>query len=142
MSRVLAESHLGSLFSYFGFQGRAFLSRVEVMSVSISSLVSVLVSFTFNTANLFTNSDWGTLFASHTKQNPPPGRSTLPLPLLHFLEPSSLRLIPPFVLQLTSGCPSNEDSPLQDGWPLCTNSILMEVESMFSELHSCPWVFL
>ena len=83
MSRVLAESHLGSLFSYFGFQGRAFLSRVEVMSVSISSLVSVLVSFTFNTANLFTNSDWGTLFTSHAKQNPLLERGKLPPPPLY-----------------------------------------------------------
>ena len=83
VSRVLAESHLGSLFSYFGFQGRAFLSRVEVMSVSISSLVSVLVSFTFNTANLFTNSDWGTLFTSHAKQNPLLEQGKLPPLLLY-----------------------------------------------------------
>jgi len=32
-SRVLAESHLGSLFSYFSLRGRAFLSRAEERSV-------------------------------------------------------------------------------------------------------------
>jgi len=31
------ESHLGSLFSYFGFQGRASLSRAEERDVSIGS---------------------------------------------------------------------------------------------------------
>ena len=55
--RVLAESHLGSLFSHFGFRDRAFLSGVKVTDTSIGSLVSVLVSSTFNTVNLFTNSD-------------------------------------------------------------------------------------
>ena len=40
------------------------------MGVSIGSLVSVLVSSIFNTVNLFTNSDQGTLFAGRAKQNP------------------------------------------------------------------------
>jgi len=88
--RVLAESHLGSLFSYFGFQGRAFLSGMEVTGASIGLLVSVLVSSMFNIANLFTNSDWGVLFTGCTKQNPllewgksppPPQHSSGPLSL-------------------------------------------------------------
>jgi len=72
-SRVLAESCLGSLFSYLGLRGRAVLTRAEGGSVSIGSRRSVLTSSTFNTANLFTNSDQDTLFAGRTKQNPPPG---------------------------------------------------------------------
>ena len=63
--RVLAESHLDSLFFHFGFWGRAFLSRVEIMDVSIGSLVSVLVSSAFNTVNLFTDSNQGILFTGH-----------------------------------------------------------------------------
>ena len=87
-SRVLVESRLGNLLSHFGFQGRAFLFGVEVRGVSIGSMISVLISFTFNTENLFTNSDWGTLFASHTKQNPPLEQSTL-----HFSSTASFRAI-------------------------------------------------
>ena len=81
VSRVLAESCLGSLFSHFGFWGRAFLSGV---GASIGSLVSVLVSSMFNTVNLFTNSDRGALFAGCTKQNPLPERSKSPPPLLGY----------------------------------------------------------
>jgi len=40
---------------------------VEVRGVFIGSMISVLSS-TFNTKNLFTNSDWGTLFASYTER--------------------------------------------------------------------------
>ena len=65
-SRVLVESCLDSLFSHFGLQGRAFLSRAEGRDVSIGSQISVLTTSMFNTANLFTNSDQGTLFASRT----------------------------------------------------------------------------
>ena len=49
----------------------------------IGSWISILTSSTFNTANLFTNSDRGALFIGHTKQNPSLGWSQLPLPLLH-----------------------------------------------------------
>ena len=38
----------------------------------MGSQISVLTSSMFNTANLFTDSDWGALFAGCTKQNPPP----------------------------------------------------------------------
>ena len=92
-SRVLAESRLGSFFFHFGLQGRAFLSRVERRSVSIGSRISVLTSSTFNTVNLFTNSDRGALFAGCTKQNSPPGQSLLPLPLLHSSKLLNLRSI-------------------------------------------------
>jgi len=91
--------------------------------------VGILTSFTFNTANLFTNSNWNTLFASCTKQNPPLGQSIFPLPLLHSSELSSLQLIPPFVLQLIFGRPSSGSSPSQDGWPLHTSSTLVEARS-------------
>ena len=110
--------------------------------MSIGSQISVLTSSTFNTANLFTNSDRGTLFTSYTKQNPPLGQSKLPLPLLHPSELSSLQSIPPSVLQLTFGCPSGGGSPSQDGWPFHTDSMLVEVKSVFSKLCLCPWVFL
>ena len=114
-SRALAESCLGSLFFHLGLQGRAFLFRVEGRSASIGSQISVLTSSMFNTANLFTNSDRGALFAGHAKQNSPPGQNQLPLPPLYSSEPSSLQLIPPFALQLTSGHPNDGGNPLQDG---------------------------
>ena len=82
--RVLVESCLGSLLSHFGFQGRDFLSRVEEEGMSIGSQTSVLTSSTFNTVNLFTNSDWGALFAGCTKQNLPLGQSKLSPPLPYF----------------------------------------------------------
>ena len=82
-SRILVESRLGNLLSYFDFQGRVFLSRVEVRGAFIGSMISILISFTFNTENLFTNSNQGILFAGCTKQNPPLEQSTLPLLSLH-----------------------------------------------------------
>jgi len=94
---VLVESHLGSLFSYFGSQDRAFLSGVKVTDASIGLLVFILISSTFNTANLFTNSNQGILFTSHAKQNPLLERSKLSSPLLHLSEPLSLQSIPPFI---------------------------------------------
>jgi len=89
-SRVLAESHLGSLFSHFGLRGRAFLSGVEGRGAFIGSQISVLTSSTFNTANLFTNSDQSALFAGHTKQNPPLGWNQLSLSLLYPSKPLNL----------------------------------------------------
>ena len=142
VSRVLVESHLDNLFSYFGFRGRAFLSGAESVCVSIGSLVSVLTFSTFNTANLFTSSDQGTLFTGCTKQNPFPGQSKLPPPLLYPSEPLSLQSIPLSVPQLTFRCPSSKSSPSQDDWFLHTDSTLTEVKSMFFRLHLCPWVFL
>jgi len=70
-SRMLTESHLGSLFSHFGFWGCAVLSKAEEErgGTSIGSRISVLTSSTSNTANLLTSSDWGTPFAGHAKQN-------------------------------------------------------------------------
>ena len=58
-SRVLMESRLGNLFSYFGFWGCAVLSGVEGerRGVSIGSWISVLTSSMFNTANLLTSSN-------------------------------------------------------------------------------------
>ena len=56
-SRVLAESCLGSLFSHLGLRGRAVLTGAEEGGASIGSQISVLTSSTFNTANLFTNSE-------------------------------------------------------------------------------------
>ena len=69
---MLMESRLGSLFSHFGFWGCAVLSGVEGErgGVSIGSWISVLTSFTSNTANLLTSSDQGALFAGHAKKNP------------------------------------------------------------------------
>ena len=142
VSRVLVESHLGNLFFYFGFRGRAFLSGAEREGVSISSLVSVLTFSTFNTANLFTSSDQGILFTGCTKQNSLPGQSKLPPPLLYPLELLSLQSIPFSVPQLTFRRLSSRDSPSQDDWPLHTDSTLTEVKSAFSGLHLCPWVFL
>ena len=64
-SRVLTESHLGNLFSHFGFWGCVVLSGAKEKreGASIGSLISVLTSSTSNTANLLTSSDRGTLFA-------------------------------------------------------------------------------
>ena len=56
----------------------------------IGSRISVLTSSTSNTVNLLTSSDRGVLFASCAKQNPPLGRSQLPLLLLHPSRPSNL----------------------------------------------------
>ena len=141
-SRVLTESRLGNLFSHFGFQGCVVLSGLEGerRSVSIGSQTSVLTSSTSNTANLLTSSDWGALFAGCAKQNPPLGLNKPLLPLLHPLEPSNLQSIPPFVLQLTFGRPNSRGSPSQDGWPLRTDSNLMEAKSVFSGLRLRSWV--
>jgi len=107
-------------------------------SVSIGSQISVLTSSMSNTANLLTSSDWGTLFADHAKQNPPPRLNKLLLPLLHSLGPLNLQSIPLFAPWLTSRCPNGGGSPLQDSWPLHTNSNLAEVKSVFSGLCLCP----
>ena len=112
-SRILVESCLGSLFSYFDLRGRAFLSRAKGRNASIGSRISVLTSFsTFNTVNLFTNSNWGTLFAGCTKQNPSLGQSLLPLPLLHPSKPLNLRSILPIASWSAFRCPSGRGSPL------------------------------
>ena len=100
--------------------------------------MSVLTSSTFNTANLFTNSDQGALFTGRTKQNPSLGRGQLPLLLLHLSRPSNLQSILPVAPWLTSGRLSGRGSPLQGGWPLCTDSTLIEVESAPSGLRLCP----
>ena len=89
-SRVLAESRLGSLFSHLGLRGRAVLTGAEGGGASIGSQISVLSSSTSNIANLLTSSDQGALFAGRAKQNPPLGRSQLPLLLLHLSRPSNL----------------------------------------------------
>ena len=140
VSRVLTESCLGNLFSYFGFRDCVVLSRSEGgrRGVSIGSWISVLTSSTSNTANLLTSSDWGALFAGRAKQNPSPGLNKPLLPLLHPLEPLNLQSIPPFAPWLTSGHPNSGGSPSQDGWSLCTNSNLTEVKSVFSRLHLRP----
>ena len=137
------ESRLGNLFSHFGFRGCAVLSRVEGErgGTSIGSQISILTSSMSNTVNLLTSSDWGILFAGHTKQNPSPGLNKPLLPLLHPSGPLNLQSIPPFALWLTSRCPNGRGSPSQDGWPLCTNSNLAEIKSMFSGLCLHPWVF-
>ena len=131
------ESHLGSLFSHFGSQGRAFLSGVEVTGAFIGLLVSILISSIFNTANLFTNSDWGILFTSYAKQNPLPEWSKISSPLLHPSEPLSLQSIPLSVPWLTFGYPSSGSSPSQDDWSFCTNSTLMKAKSTSFGLHLC-----
>ena len=138
--RVLTESRLGNLFSYFGFQGCVVLSgsEGERRGVSIGSRTSVLTSSTSNTVNLLTSSDQSVLFAGCAKQNPPPGLNKPPLPLLHSLEPSNLQSIPPFAPWLTSGRPNGGGSPSQDSWPLRTDSNLVEVKSMFSGLCLRP----
>jgi len=65
-SRVLMESHLGNLFSHFGFWGCVVLSGSEGgrRDASIGSWISVLTSFMSNTANLLTSSDWGVRLAN------------------------------------------------------------------------------
>ena len=124
--RVLAECHLDNLLFYFGFQSRAFLSGVKVRDASIGSMISVFISSMFNTKNLFTNSDQGTLFTGHAKQNSPLERSILFLLPLRLSEPLSLRSIPSSVPQLTFRCPSGEGSSSQDNWPLrITNGHLL-----------------
>ena len=137
-SRVLMESHLGNLFSHFGFWGCVVLSGAEGgrRGTSIGSQISVLTSFTSNTANLLTSSDWGALFTGHAKQNPPPGLNKPPLPLLHPLRPLNLQSTPPSALQLTSRHPNSGGSPSQDGWPLCTDSNLAEVRSVVTPLEN------
>ena len=114
---------------------------MERGDASIGSQISVLTSSMFNTVNLLTSSDRGVLFASHTKQNPPLGLNKPLLPLLHPSEPLNLQSISSFVLRLTSGCLNGGGSPSQDGWPLHTDSNLVEVKSTFSRLYLCPWVF-
>jgi len=104
------ESFGESLFP-FGSLRQGFPDRSGGGDVTIGSQLSVLTSSTFNTANLFTDSDQGILFASHTKQNPPWGQSILPLPLLHLSEPSSLQLISLFAPWLTFGHPNDGGSP-------------------------------
>ena len=141
-SRVLTESRLGNLFSYFGFQGCAVLSRAEERGgASIGSQISVLTSSISNTVNLLTSSNWDILFASCAKQNPPSGLNKPLLPLLYPSGPLNLQSIPPFALWLTSGRPNGRGSPSQDGWPLYTNSNLVEVKNAFSGLYLHPWVF-
>ena len=136
------ESRLGSLFSHFGFRDCVVLFRVEGErgGASIGSWISVLTSSTSNTANLLTSSDRGALFTGYAKQNPSPGLNKPLLPLLHPSGPLNLQLIPSFAPWLTSRCPNSGSSPLQDGWPLRTDSNLMEVRSTFSRLHLRPWV--
>jgi len=80
-----------------------------------------------NTANLLTSSNQGVLFAGHAKQNPPPGRSQLPLLLLHLSRPSNLQSILPVALRLTSRRLDSGDSPLRDGWALHIDNIPAEV---------------
>ena len=109
--------------------------------MSIGSRIFVLTSSMSNTANLLTSSDRGTLFAGCTKQNPPPGLNKPPFPLLHPSGPLNLQSIPPFAPWLTSRRPNGGGSPSQDSWPLCTNSNLMEIRSVYSRLRLCPWVF-
>ena len=78
------KSRLDNLFFYFGFWGYIILfgAEGERRGMSIGSWISVLTSSTSNTVNLLTSSDRGALFASHTKQNPPPGLKKPFLPLL------------------------------------------------------------
>jgi len=107
------ESRLGNLFSHFGFQDCVVLSRVEGRrrGASIGSRISVLTSSMSNTANLLTSSDWGALFASCAKQNPPLGLNKPPLPLLHSSRPLNLQSTSPSTLWLTSGRPNGGGSP-------------------------------
>ena len=137
VSRVLMESHLGSLFSHFGFQGRTFLSGAEVTGTSIGSLVSILVSSMFNTVNLCTDSNWGALFAGCAKQNPLPEWGKLPPPL-HPSGPLSLQSIPPSVLRLTFRHSGGGGSSSRDDWPLYTDSTLVEIKSVSFGLHLHP----
>ena len=138
VSRVLAESCLGSLFSYLGLRGRAVPTGAEGKrgGASIGSQTSVLTSFTSNTVNLLTSSDRGALFTSRVKQNPPLGRSQLPLLLLHLSRPLNLRSILPVAPWLTSRHLNSGDSPLRDDWALRINNILAEVQGASSRW--CP----
>ena len=104
--------------------------------MSIGSRISVLTFSTSNTANLLTSSDRGALFAGRAKQNPPLGRSQLPLLLLHFSRPSNLQSILPVAPQLTSGRLDGGDSPSQDGWALRIDNIPTEVWGASS--RRCP----
>jgi len=135
------ESRLGSLFSHLGLRGRAVLTGAEGGGASIGSQVSVLTSSTSNTVNLLT-SDRDALFTGCAKQNPPLGRSQLPLLLLHLSRPSNLRLILPVALQLTSRCLDSRDSPSQDDWALCIDNIPTEVWGTPSGQCPRPWVSL
>ena len=134
VSRVLAESHLGSLFSHLGLRGRAVPTGAEGErgGASIGSQTFVLTSSMSNTANLLTSSDRGTHFAGRVKQNPPPGRSQLPLLLLYLSRPLNLRSILSIALRLTSGHLDGGDSPLRDDWALRINNILAEVQGTSS----------
>ena len=111
--RALVESCLGNLLSHFGLWGWAILSGAEkeTEGTSIGSQISVLTSSTSNTVNLLTSSNWGALFASYARQNPPLGLSKLPFPLLYPSGPLSLQSIPPSVLQLIFGRPDGRGSP-------------------------------
>ena len=104
--------------------------------MSIGSQVSVLTFSTSNTANLLTSSDRGALFAGRAKQNPPPGRSQLPLLLLHLSRPSNLRSIFSVAPRLTSGRLDSGDSPSRDGWALYIDNIPAEVWGVSS--RRCP----
>ena len=137
---MLVESHLDSLLSHFGFRDRSFLSGVEREDVFIGSQISVLTSSMFNTVNLFTNGDQGVLFASCTRQNSFLEQSKFPLPLLYPSGLSSLQSVLSFVLQLTFKRLSSRSSPSRNSWPLYTDSILVEVKSMFSGLCLHLWV--
>ena len=134
VSRVLVESRLGSLFSHLGLRGRGILTggEREIGGASIGSRISILTSSTSNTANLLASSDRGALFASRVKQNPPPGRSQLPLLLLHLSRPSNLQSILPVAPQLISGHLDGGNSPLRDDWALRIDNILTEVQGASS----------
>ena len=60
VSRVLTESCLGNLFSYFGFQGCVVLSRSEGerRGMSIGSRTSVLTSSTSNIGKMLVSASW------------------------------------------------------------------------------------
>jgi len=142
-SRMLAECRLGSFFSHLGLWGRAVLAGAEGErgGASIGSRISVLTSFTSNIANLLTSSNQSALFTSRAKQNPPLGRSQLPLLLLHLSRPSNLRSILPVALWLTFGRLDGEDSPLRDGWALCIDNIPQRCRARLSDdvhVHRYP----
>jgi len=125
---------LGSLFSHLGLRGRAVLTgaKGERGGASIGSQTSVLTSSMSNTANLLASSDQSALFAGRVKQNSPPGRSQLPLLLLHLLRLSNLRSILPIAPQLISGHLDGGDSPLRDDWALRIDNILAEMQGVSS----------
>jgi len=127
-----------------GLRGRAVPTGAEGErgGASIGSQTSVLTSSTSNTANLLTSSDRGALFAGHVKQNPPPGRSQLPLLLLHLSRPLNLRSILPVAPRLTSGHLDGGDSPLRDDWALRIDNILAEVQDASSRWCPRPWALL